>query len=194
LKSISYRLLQTSKIEQVPRAPAGSAAETMTQQIVVAVALAGCITELQTLALWPSWQSLHHHLHLKGLSYRLLQTSLIMLQVLQVHGHVAPNATTAIILPEDVVASHVVLCITQEMCAPWLAEQNCGAPFASCIIQKVHALRALVLLPCAAPSAVAAICLECGASAAYVGICILPTVNVALGGLPAFKMCMMGQL
>jgi hypothetical protein len=72
LKSISYRLLQTSLLEQVPPAPVSSAAATMTQQNVVAVALAGCITELQTLALWPPWQSLHHHLHLKRLSYRLL--------------------------------------------------------------------------------------------------------------------------
>jgi hypothetical protein len=40
-------------IVQVPRAPAGSAAATMTQQTVVAVALAGYITELQILALCP---------------------------------------------------------------------------------------------------------------------------------------------
>jgi hypothetical protein len=109
-------------IEQVPRAPVSSAAATMTQKNVAAVALAGCITEQLTLALWPSWQSLHHHLHLQSLSYRLLQTSLMLLQVLPVHGHDAPNATTAIILPEDVVASHVALCITQETCAPWLTE------------------------------------------------------------------------
>jgi hypothetical protein len=118
----------------------------------------------------------------------------MLLQVLPVHGHDAHNATIAIILPDDVVATHVVLCITQETCAPWLAAQQCGAPFASFIIQMVPALQALVLLPCAAPSAVAAICLECGAGAAYVGICILPTANVAQGGLPVFKMCMMGLL
>jgi hypothetical protein len=44
----------TRTIEQVPRAPVSSAAAIMTQLNVVAVALAGCITELKTLALWPS--------------------------------------------------------------------------------------------------------------------------------------------
>lgn len=69
---VKHYSCSTSKtVSDWHRSLARAAAATMTQQNVDAVAPAGCITELQSLALSPSWQSLHRHLHLMSLSYQL---------------------------------------------------------------------------------------------------------------------------